>query len=207
MEEEKKIQYEKFAALLALETQNGKIGTKKELENRADLLSSSITGRHFRFSNIKEEVTDFININRNGRGISFKITPDGERAIYQGKNSQTLVHLLGKAIKSVGKQFSSYGSIAEKLNVDSSVPKEIPFEVFSETLEEAISKKTTMSGWAKIEDVKKYVCGEMDISKEQFSDLCRKVASNNNYDFAPGRKGEKITLNGKVYGLIRRGGR
>lgn len=206
MDQEKKVQFEKFATLLALKAKGGKIDTKKELESRADLLSLPLTGRHFHFSNIQGEVKDFIKVTQNGRGKTFEITPKGEKAIFEGRNNQILVRLLGRAVRSIGNQFSSYGRIAERLQVKKSF-KEVALEDFVEKFDEGINRKTRASGWAKIEDVREFVCSELQVGKEKFSEMCRKTVENEtygNYKFAPGRKGEKITFNGKAYGLIRR---
>lgn len=206
MDIDKRIQYEKFATLLALEAQGGTIQTKKELESRVDLLSQPITGRHFHFSNIENNMEGLVRIERDGRGKTFKITKDGRDEVYGGTNNQLLVKLLGRAIRSIGDQFSSYGQISEALNVKN-LPKKVPFDNFMQKLNEAISETSRMSGWAKIEDVRKYVCSSMHISQEQFSEMCRKATTNGAYELAPGRKGEKITIHGKVFGLIRRGGK
>lgn len=203
MKESKKVQFEKFAALLALEAQGGQIDTKSELESRADLLSPPLTGRHFHFSNIDEEVEALISTKTNGRGKTFKITPKGKSEIYDGLNSQILVKLLGRAMRSVGNQFSSYGQISEELKVRNT-SKDVSLEEFAESLNKAISKTSRMSGWAKLEEIQKFVCARLGIQRTKFLELCRKVASKEEYDLAPGRKGEKITVNGKAYGLIRR---
>lgn len=206
MDLEKKVQFEKFAALLALEAQNGQIDTKKELESRVNLLSPPLTGRHFHFPNIQKEVEGLIQTSQNGRGKTFKLTTKGKRALYEGRHNQSLLKLLGRSIRSIGDQFSSYGRIAERLKVKN-ITDEVPLESFVETLDEGINRKTRASGWAKIEDVQDYVCSELHVPQSRFSEMCRKAienGSNGSYKFAPGRKGEKITFNGKAYGLIRR---
>lgn len=206
MDQERKVQFEKLATLLALEAQDGKIDTKEELESRVDLLSLPLTGRHFHFSNIRGDMEGIIETSQNGRGKTFKITPEGKNALFEGRNNQNLVKLLGGAVRSIGDQFSSYGRIAERLQVKNTT-KEVALEKFVEKLDEGINRKTRASGWAKIEDVRDFVCSELRVSNERFSEMCRKTIENGvyeNYKFAPGRKGEKLTLNGKAYGLIRR---
>lgn len=204
MKEEKKVQYEKFAALLALEACDGVINTKAEFESRVNLLSPPITGRQFHFSNIKEQVEKLITTKQEGREKTFRITTEGKDVIYEGRNNQILLKLLGRAIRSVGEQFSSYGQISEELEVRD-VPKKVKPKEFSKKLDTAISKASRMSGWAKIEDVQKRVCADLNISKVEFSKMCRKIASDGKYNLAPGRKGEKITVDGRPYGLIKRG--
>ncbi|MHA1834104.1 MAG: hypothetical protein ACTSV7_08940, partial [Candidatus Baldrarchaeia archaeon] len=78
-------------------------------------------------------------------------------------------------------------------------------EAFKESLDRAIARSTTSTGWALLSEVEALVSSELKLESDRFEELFRSFIEKygDYYELAPGGT-KQFTVRGEYYGLIRK---
>jgi len=103
---------EKLSVLIALEAADKEYANKSMLENRAAFLSRPFTNRILQLKNIEPLLKDLFTYER---GKPPHITLKGKKELYNPKNRDLILLILGKTMEDLGSQFIGYGKFVQDL--------------------------------------------------------------------------------------------
>ncbi|MFX1284746.1 MAG: hypothetical protein ACFFB5_13890 [Promethearchaeota archaeon] len=119
---------EKLAILIALEAEEKSFPTFQMLISRAGFLSRPLSERDLKLENIRNSLNELTKLEPRKPP---EITQQGRKELYDPKNRDLIIQILGKSMEDIGNQFLGYGGFMDRLT------KRIPNDIH--TLERELS--------------------------------------------------------------------
>ncbi len=153
-----KLIYEKFAILIALEAEKKGFPNKSMLIARANLLSRPFSDRLLDWKKLETLLKE---LTITPRGKKPELTQEGKKELYNSKNREIILKLLGRTMEDLGNQFIGYGRFMNRFSTDTEVKDEslLSIDEFQSTIkkiyEEANIKESRFHGLIPLDIIKK----------------------------------------------------
>ncbi|MFX0174328.1 MAG: hypothetical protein ACFE9L_20800 [Candidatus Hodarchaeota archaeon] len=103
---------EKLAILIALEAEKKSFPTFQMLVSRAGFLSRPLSERDLKLENIRDSLKELTKLEPRKPP---EITQKGKKELYDPKNRDLIIQILGKSMEDIGNQFLGYGGFMDRL--------------------------------------------------------------------------------------------
>lgn len=105
-------EFEKLAILIALEAEKKSFPTFQMLVSRAGFLSRPLSERDLKLENVRNSLNGLTKLEPRKPP---EITQQGRKELYDPRNRDLIIKILGKSMEDVGNQFLGYGGFMDRL--------------------------------------------------------------------------------------------